>query len=188
MGLQADLAGQWVKTLKELSPNISRIALYFDPATAATMWPIHLRAAKSAALPLGIEVFETPVAQADEIERTMANCAKEPNSGVIVVPSPFAFSNRKLIIAAAEQHKIPTIYGIVEMVRSGGLISHGPDLRDQWESASSLVDRILRGTKPGDLPVQISTKLTLAINAKTARAISVAVPSVLRARADEVIE
>jgi putative tryptophan/tyrosine transport system substrate-binding protein len=137
---------------------------------------------------LGLETVPISIREADEIERGIANFARGPNDGLIVPVSARATSRKPLIIEQAARHRLPTVYPYRHFVASGGLISYGPDLADQYRRAAGYVDRILRGEKPADLPVQAPTKYELVINLKTARALGLEIPPTLLARADEVIE
>jgi putative ABC transport system substrate-binding protein len=188
MGFAPEIASKWVETLKEIAPSISRIAVMFNPTTNAETWQIHLRAARSAAGPRAITVLEAPVDTPEDVERAVAAYANEPSTGLIVVPSTFAFAHRQRIVEAAAHHRVPAIYGISPMVRSGGLLSHGPDVPAQWGVAAAPVDKILRGSKPADVPVQVSKKLSLVINVKASRALGLTVPPSMLARADDVVE
>jgi putative tryptophan/tyrosine transport system substrate-binding protein len=188
VGFQTEIAAKWVETLKVARPGLTRIAVMFNPATNAETWQGYMSAARLAAASSAIDILETPVDSPADIERTLAGFADQTNIGLIVVPLTFAFANRQLIATAAAQSKVPAIYGISPMVRSGGLLSLGPDVPAQWGMAAVHVDRLLRGGKPGEIPVQVSTKLALAINLKAAKALGLTLPRTLLARADEVIE
>ncbi len=123
-----------------------------------------------------------------DIGSVIAGVAKDPQAGMIVVPHPFPFANRDAVVAAMAEHRVPAIYGIAEMVRSGSLISYGQDLGAQWRMAACYIDQIVRNAKPADLPVQHATKYALAINARAAKALSLDVPANMLKRADEVID
>jgi putative tryptophan/tyrosine transport system substrate-binding protein len=147
-----------------------------------------LGAIQSAAPSFGVETSPVDVRDASEIERGIADFVRRPNGGLIVTTSPAAVVNRKLIINVAANHRLPAVYFLKDFVEEGGLISYGPDIADQYRRAAGYIDRILKGEKPADLPVQAPTKFDMAINIKTARALGLTVPPPLIARADEVIE
>ena len=130
---------------------------------------------------------EVRVDAAADIGRVVAGVAKDPEAGLIVVPHTFAFSNRDAVVAAMAEHKVPAVYGIAEMVRSGGLVSYGQDLADHWRLGAGYIDQILRGAKPGELPARFSTNYALAINTKAAKALDLVVPPAMLKRADEVV-
>lgn len=184
MGFQIDVAGQWLATLKEMVPGITCCGLFFNPATAVEMLPAHRRALKTAAESRVVELIEVQVNDATEIDGRVGSVARLANSGLIVVPTTFAFTHRDVIIAAISKHRIPAIYGISEMIKRGGLLSYGPDILEQWCAAASHVDRILRGERPSNLAVQLAPKTALTINLKTAEAFGLPVPAQMRARAD----
>jgi len=145
-------------------------------------------AIQSAAPALGVEVSPVNVRDASEIERALGAFARPGHGGLIVTASPLAFAHRDLIVALAAQHKLPAVYFARTFVLAGGLACHGPDVIDQYQRAAGYVDRILRGEKPADLPVQAPTKYELVVNLKTAKALGLTVPDLLLVRADEVIE
>ncbi len=181
------LSGKWLELLKEIAPNLARIAILREPAQAAGIGQF---AAIQATTPtsLGVELSPIDVLDAGEIERDVATFALESNGGLIVTGSSRAIAHRELIIMLAARHHLPAVYPFRYFVTSGGLISYGPDPTDQFRRAAGYVDRILKGEKAADLPVQSPTKYELAINLKTAKALGLTVPSSLLARADEVIE
>jgi putative tryptophan/tyrosine transport system substrate-binding protein len=172
--------------LKEIVLGLKRAAVLRDPAISSGLGLFG--AIQSAAPSLGLEVSAVNVRDAGEIERAVSSFARSPNGGLIVTPSALAGVHRKLIIALAAQHKLPAIYYERYYVKDGGLISYGADFHDQFRSAASYVDRILKGEKPADLPVQAPTKYQRVINLKTTKALGLTVPPSLLARADEVIE
>jgi putative tryptophan/tyrosine transport system substrate-binding protein len=179
------LSGKWLQLLKEVMPGMTRAAVLREAGGAGIgQWAVIQAAASSPAVEL------SPINAGDpaDIERAVAAFAREPNGGLIVVVSSWATVHRDLIIALAAKHRLPAIYPYRYFVASGGLVSYGPDLIDQYRRAAGYVDRILKGEKPADLPVQAPTKYELAINLKTAKALGLAVPATLLARADEVIE
>ena len=181
------LSGKWLELLKEIAPNLTRIAILRDPALAAGIGQF---AAIQATAPssLGVELSPIDVRDGGEIERDVAAFARESNGGLIVTASSGAAVHRELIIMLATRHRLPTVYPFRFFVTSGGLISYGPDPIDVFRRAAGYVDRILKGEKAADLPVQAPTKYELAINLKTAKALGLTLPPSLLARADEVIE
>jgi putative ABC transport system substrate-binding protein len=180
------IGAKWLELLKEIAPGVTRAAVLRDPAIAAG--PGQLAAIQGVAPSLGVELRPVGVLDANVIERDVTNFAREPNGGLIVTASPGSVFHRALIIALAARHRLPAIYNARFWAADGGLISYGPDLLDQFWRAAGYVDRILRGEKSADLPVQAPTKYELVINLKTAKAMSFIVPETLLARADEVIE
>jgi putative tryptophan/tyrosine transport system substrate-binding protein len=186
MDLEYGMAGKWLELLKQIASGVTRVAVLRDPATPTG--PAQFGVIQAVAPPLGMEVNPVNVRDASEIERAVGAVARFPNSGLIVTPSGWASVHRELIVKLAAQHKLPAVYFGRYFVAGGGLISYGPDLSDQYRRAAGYVDRILKGEKPADLPVQAPTKYELVINLKTAKALGLDVPPSLLARADEVIE
>ena len=180
------IAGKWLEVLKELAPGIRRAAIVHHPSIAANV--AFVRAAEAASSAFGVAVTAAAVRNAADIEETITRFAQEPNGGLVVAPAPPTFDNRELIVALAARFHLPTVYSYRFFVTSGGLVSYGIDGRDLWRDAAVYVDRILRGAKPGDLPVQLPTKYHLVINLKTAKALGLSVSSQFQQRADEVIE
>ena len=180
------LSTKWLELLKEIAPGVKRAAVLRDPAipSGTGQWG----AIQSAAPSLGVQVSPVNVRDAPEIERGVAAFARSGNGGVIVTGSPLSLVHRELIIALAARHKLPTVYFLRPFVTDGGLVSYGSDVADQARRAAGYVDRILRGEKPADLPVQAPTKYELVINLKTARALGLELPASVLARADEMIE
>jgi putative tryptophan/tyrosine transport system substrate-binding protein len=180
------LSGKWAELLKEIVPGVKRIGVLREPANPAGIgqWAI-IQAAATAA---GMEVSPLAVRDPGEIERGVASFAREPNGGLVVAVASSTNLHRGAIIASAARHRLPAVYAYRYFVTAGGLISYGPDLRAQYRHAANYVDRILKGEKPADLPVQAPTKYDLVINLKTAKALGLDVPPTLLARADEVIE
>jgi putative tryptophan/tyrosine transport system substrate-binding protein len=180
------LSGKWPELLKEIAPTIKRIGVLRDASNPAGIgqWAIIQATAGSA----GMELTPIPVRDAGEMERGVAAFAREPNGGLVVPVSASSTIHREPIVASAARHRLPAVYGYRYFVAAGGLISYGPDLLGQYKGAAGYVDRILRGEKPADLPVQAPTKYELVVNLKTARALGLEVPPTLLARADEVIE
>jgi putative tryptophan/tyrosine transport system substrate-binding protein len=181
------MLGKWLEVLKEIAPTVKRITLVFNPQTAP-YYPAFLRDFKAAPTTLAAELSATPVHDEAEVEAAVSAFAREPDGGLIAAPDPFINSHRALIVGLAERHRLPAIYGFQHFVKEGGLISYGPDTLDIVRRSASYVDRVLRGEKPGELPVQSPAKYELLINLKTAKALGLAVPTALRVRANEVIE
>jgi len=180
------ISGKWVELLKQIAPAVIRAAIIRDPAITAGIG--QFGAIQAVAPSLGVEVSPVNVRDAGEIERAVTAFARASNGGVIVTGSALAGVHRDLIITLAARHKLPAVYYARYFVAAGGLISYGPDFVDQYRQAASYVDRILKGEKPADLPVQAPTKYELVINLKTAKALGIEIPPTLLARADEVIE
>ena len=180
------LGGKWLELLKEIAPRVTRAAVFRDPTIAAG--PGQFAAIQAVAPSLGVELSPIDPRDADEIERAVATFARSANGGLIVTASPLAGVHRDLIFTLAAQHKLPAIYFGRYLVVGGGLISYGADFVEQHRRAAVYIDRILKGEKPGDLPVQAPTRYQLVINLKTAKALGIEVPPTLLGRADEVIE
>ena len=180
------IGAKWLELLKEIAPHVTRAAVIRDAAIASGIgqWG----AIQTAAPSFGVELRPVDVRDASEIERAIAAFARSPNGGLIVAASTLAVVHRDLIVTLAARHKLPAVYPSRFFVRSGGLIFYGPDSVEPHRRAAGCVDRILKGEKPADLPVQAPTKYELVINLKTARALGLDVPPTLLARADEVIE
>jgi putative ABC transport system substrate-binding protein len=180
------ISGKWLELLKEIAPGLKRAAVLRDPAIAAGTG--QFGAIQSVAPSFGVELSPFNVRDAAEIERAVTAFARSPNGGLIVPGSGLAAAHRDLIITLATRHKLPAVYFARYFVTDGGLISYGPDTVDLHRRAAGYVDRILKGEKPADLPVQAPTAYMLSINLQTARALGLDVPSTLLARADEVVE
>ncbi|MBV8110725.1 MAG: ABC transporter substrate-binding protein [Hyphomicrobiales bacterium] len=185
-GYEFALSGKWLELLKEVAPRVTRAAILRDPAIAAG--PAEFAAIQAVAPSFGVELRPLDVRDAGEVERTITAFAQGANGGLIVTGSVWASIHRKLIITLAAQHKLPAVYNTGYYATDGGLIGYGPDYSDLCRRAAGYVDRILKGEKPADLPVQAPTKYELVINLKTAKALGLTVPPQLLARADEVIE
>jgi putative tryptophan/tyrosine transport system substrate-binding protein len=186
MSYEFSIAGKWLELLKEIAPGVTRVAVLRDASQA---FATSLFAAMQTAAPsLGAEVIPVNMRNAAEIEQSVESFARSPNGGLIPVSSAAAVRHRDLIITLAARHKLPAIYWVRFFVAAGGLMSYGPDLVDQFRQAAGYVDRILKGEKAADLPVQASSKYELIINLKTAKALGLEVPPTLLARADEAIE
>ena len=180
------IGGKWLEMLKEIAPDVRRVAVVHHPNIAANV--AFVRAAEAAASTFGATVTAVGVRDKGDIEPALEDFAREPDGGLIVAPAPPTFDNRDLITALAARLRLPAVYSYRFFVTSGGLASYSLEGKDLWRAAASYVDRILRGEKPGDLPVQLPTKYYLVINLNTAKALGITVPRTLLARADEVIE
>jgi len=181
-----DLSAKWLELLKEIVPSVTRAVILRDSTIPTGIGQFAV--IQYVSRPVGVEVSPVEVRAAPEIERGVAAFARSANGGLIVAGSPLSLVHRELIIALAARHKLPAVYWERFFVTAGGLISYGPDQADQFRAAASYVNRILKGEKPADLPVQAPTKYELVINLKTAKALGLTVPPTLLARADEVIE
>jgi putative ABC transport system substrate-binding protein len=186
ISFEYSLAGKWLELLKEIAPRVTRAAVLRDAAVSPGIG--QFGAIQSVAPSLGVELSPVNVRDAAEIERAVAAFARSPNGCLIVTAGPSASRHRDLIIALAARHKLPAIYNERPFVAAGGLISYGPDYIDQYRRAAGYVDRILKGEKPANLPVQAPTKYELVINLKTAKELGLTVPPTVLARAGEVIE
>jgi putative tryptophan/tyrosine transport system substrate-binding protein len=181
------LAGKWLQTLKEIAPAVTRVALLFNPDTAPYA-QYYLSYIETSAPAFGVTANAAPIRSTTEIEAAIESQAHGVGGGLVVLPDTFTFSNRAAQIALAARHRLPAIYALRGQAIDGGLLSYGPDTIDLYRRAAGYVDRILKGEKPADLPVQAPTKYQLVINLKTAKALGLTVPDSLLARADEVIE
>jgi putative ABC transport system substrate-binding protein len=186
MLFEYSLSAKWLELLKQIAPRVTRAAVLRDPTNPAGS--AQFGAIQGAAQSLGMEVSPINVRDAGDIERAVAAFARSTNGGLIVTPSGRAAIHRDLIITLAAQHKLPAVYCERSFVAASGLMSYGPDYVDQYRHAAGYVDRILKGEKPADLPVQAPTKYQLVINLKTAKALGLTIPPTLLATADEVIE
>jgi putative ABC transport system substrate-binding protein len=184
---EPSMGGKWVELLKEIAPRTVRVALLFNPATGAHA-QFYMPSIQAAASSLAIQASAAPVHAKDEIEGVIAAQARNPGGGLIVVPDPFTTANRELISALAARYGVPAIHNATIFAESGGLIAFGSDFAEQFPQAAGYIDRILKGAKPTDLPVQQPTKFKLVINLKAAKALGLDVPLQLQQRADEVIE
>ena len=184
---EATLGGKWVDLLKDIAPNVVRMAMLFNPATAmfGDFW---LKPFKAAAASHSMEAIEAPVRDVSDLEVVIATQAREPNTGIIVMPESFTDAHRAEITSLVARYRIPAVYAYRFFTALGGLLSYGIDLADNFRRSATYVDRILRGEKPADLPVQAPTKYVLTINLKTAKALGLEVPFHLQQLADEVIE
>ena len=186
-GFEYSLSGKWLELLKEIAPNVTRVAVVRDSSQAAGIG--QYAAIQALASPsLGVELTPIDVRDPTEMERAIIAFAREPNGGLIVTAGNATVMHRKLIIALALQHRLPNVYAVRYYPASGGLASYGPDPIDMHRRAAAYVGRVLKGEKPADLPVQAPTKYELVINLKTAKALGITVPQTVLGRADEVIE
>jgi putative tryptophan/tyrosine transport system substrate-binding protein len=186
MMFEYNLSAKWLELLKQIAPTVTRAAVLRDPAITAGIGQFAV--IQSVASSVGIDVSAVNLGDAAEIERDIAEFARDPNGGLVVTASALATVNRDLIVALAARHKLPAVYVSRFYAAGGGLISYGPDFVDQFRRGAGYIDRILKGEKPSDLPVQAPNKYDLTINLKAAKALGIDVPLILQQRADEVIE
>jgi len=184
--LEFGLSGKWLELLKEISPDLKRVAIVRDPTIPSVM--AQLGAIQSAAPALGVDTSTINLNDANQIERSIVEFARSPHGGLIITATPSASIYRDQLIMLAARHKLPAVYFERNFVAAGGLISYGPDFIDQFRRAAGYVDRVLKGEKPANLPVQGPTKYELTINLKTAKMMGLSLPQSILARADEVIE
>jgi putative tryptophan/tyrosine transport system substrate-binding protein len=185
--LEGELGGKWLELLAEIAPGIKRAAMISNPDTGARHGSYYRPAFESAALSLKVEPISSPVYNDADIETVVTSLGREPRGGLVVMPDAFTWNNRAAIIRSAAQNNVPAVYWNSPYAREGGLLSYGVDNADLFRSSASYVDRILRGAKPADLPVQVPTKYETVVNLKTAKKLSLTVPPALLATADEVI-
>jgi putative ABC transport system substrate-binding protein len=183
---EASLGGKWLELLSEIAPELKRAAIMFNPDTVPIS--VYMPSFEAAARSLKVVLTTAPVHSDVEIETAIIALGREPGGGLVVAGDAFTVVHRAPITAAAARNNVPAVYGLSELVRDGGLLSYGPDQADTWRRAAPYVDRILRGAKPADLPVQLPTKFEMVVNLKTAKALGLAVPPSILLRADEVIE
>jgi putative ABC transport system substrate-binding protein len=186
--VESSMAGKWLELLKEVAPNIKRIAFIFDPRVAPGGGSYYTNLVRSVAPSFAVALTATPVHDATEIESAIEKFSREPNGGLLVLPDTTTRTNRGQIIALAARYRVPAIYDFRDMVVEGGLMSYGVDVADLIRRAAGYVDRVLKGAKPAELPVQLPTKFELVINLQTAKALGLEISSLLQQRADEVIE
>ncbi len=184
----ASIGGKWIELLKEIAPATINIAVMFDPETAAGGGSFFLRPLEAVAPILAVTLNPTPVRDPGQIESVLAGLGREPGGGLVVMPDNFTFVHRAFIVELAARHRVPAIYPSRNFATGGGLISYGADLPELYRRVASYVDRILKGAKPADLPVQSPDKIELVINLSVARALGLTVPRIMLARAHEVIE
>jgi putative ABC transport system substrate-binding protein len=186
-GNDPTIGGKWMELLKEIAPRTVRVALLSNPATAAPA-QFYMPSIQATASSFAVEVSATPVHSTDEIEGIIAGLSRNPGSGLIVMPDPFMVTSHELIIALAAQYHVPTIYNDPRHAESGGLISYGTNFLELFRQAAGYIDRILKGVKPGDLPIELPTKYELVINVKSAKALGLTIPESIHSLADKVIE
>jgi putative ABC transport system substrate-binding protein len=187
--LEPTLGGKWLELLAEIAPGLKRAAFMFNPDTAlASFASAFVTSLETAARSLKVEPIIAPVHSDVEIEQAIIALGREPIGGLVVIPDVFMVAHRVPIITAATRSNVPAVFWLSDVARDGGLLSYGPDPVDTYRRAATYVDRILRGEKPGDLPVQFPTKFEMVVNLKTAKALGLTVPQSILLRADEVIE
>jgi putative ABC transport system substrate-binding protein len=180
------LGGKWLELLSEIAPGLKRVAFMFNPDTAPVS--AFMPSLETAARSLKLMPIIAPVHSDLEIETAINDLGREPGGGLVVMPDPYLAAHDAPVVSAASRNNVPAVYNVSSFARDGGLLSYGPDVVDLWRRAASYVDRILRGEKPGDLPVQLPTKFEMVVNLKTAKALGLTVPQSILLRADEVIE
>jgi len=186
INIEAGMGGKWLELLNEIAPGIQRAAIMFSPDTATASY--YMPSLEAAARSLGVTPIAAPVRSDADIETTITMLGREPGGGLILPPDGFTTAHRGLITSLAEQAHVPLVAAVASLAREGGLLSYGPDSVDIYRRAASYVDRILRGTKPAELPVQVPVKFEMMVNAKTAKALGLSLPQSILLRADEVIE
>lgn len=184
------MGSKWVELIREIAPSVQRVAMLFNPATAnaGARGGVYLESMKAAASALGLELVVSPVSDPSEIDGAFAAVAEHPGGAIAVMPNVFTAANQERIVAQAARFRVPTVYPLSHFVTAGGLMSYGIDYTDQFRLAASYADRILRGAKPADLPVQQPTKFELMINRKTAKELGLTIPASLLATADALID
>jgi putative ABC transport system substrate-binding protein len=181
------MVGKWLEMLKEAAPRVSRAVLMFSPDMSPQYY-LYLRSFEAVPRSIAVEVTASPVRDEGEVEAAMTNLGREAGGGLIVAPDAFTIVHHQLFIGLAQQHRLPAVYAHRASVARGALMSYGPDPYDLFRRSASYVDRILKGAKPADLPVQQPTKFELAINLRTAKTLGLQIPDKLLALADEVVE
>jgi ABC-type uncharacterized transport system substrate-binding protein len=187
VSLEPTMAGKWLELLKEIEPRVVRVAFLFNPATASYAG-YYLTPFKAAAPSFAVEAIAAPVHDSSELESVVAALAREPNGGFIAMPDSFLIAHRAEVTSLAARHRLPAVYPFRHFTEVGGLLSYGSDQLDNYRRAASYADRILKGEKPSELPVQVPVKFEMTVNLKTAKALGLEVPPMLLARADVVIE
>jgi putative ABC transport system substrate-binding protein len=187
LNLEASMTGKWLELLKEIAPRVVRVAIFFNPSTAPYA-EIYLNPFKAAAASLGMQAIVAPVRDMTEIDTVIAAQARDPNGGLMVMPDGFMFAHHAEIASLAARYRIPAVSSYRAFAKAGGLLSYGNDILDNYRRAATYADRILKGEKPSELPVQFPVKFELVINLPTAKALGLDVPASVLARADEVIE
>jgi putative tryptophan/tyrosine transport system substrate-binding protein len=182
------MAGKWLELLREIAPTLKRAAIIFNPDTAPYIESYYLPVVEAGARALKVELISAPVRSDPEIEKAIVSLFREPGGGLVGLPDAFMYDHHWTIISLALQNNVPTVHWVTRFTRDGGLLSYGPDTADLYRRAATYVDRILRGAKPMDLPVQLPVKYHMAVNIKTAKTLGLTVPPSILLRADEVIE
>jgi putative tryptophan/tyrosine transport system substrate-binding protein len=185
--MEPSISGKWVELLKEIAPRVSRVAVLFNPATTPYA-PIYLKPFKAAATSLGLQAMEAPVHSVTDLESIVAAESRIPNGGLVVIPDGFLNVHRAEIVELAARYRVPAVYPWRFFPDIGGLLSYGSDQRELFRVAATYIDRILRGAKPSELPVQAPVKYELVVNLRTAKALGLDVPLFFQQRADDVIE
>jgi putative ABC transport system substrate-binding protein len=185
---EASLGGKWLELLSEIAPGFKRVLIMFNPEPNTSQAPLYMPSFETAARALKVEAITAPVHDELEIEMAIIALGREPGGGLVVMPDVFMSTHRAPIIFAAARNNVPAVYATSDFAKDGGLLSYGSDPVDNFRRAASYVDRILRGAKPGDLPVQFPTKFEMVVNLKTAKALGLTVPQSILLTADEVIE
>jgi putative tryptophan/tyrosine transport system substrate-binding protein len=186
--MEASMAGKWVELLKEIAPNVTKVTAMFNPHSSPGRGAYFLGPMQTAAASFGVQVVAAPVGGKATIESVLAELARQPDGGLIVTSDIFLIKHRVEITSLAARHRIPAIYPFRMFAEVGGLVSYGSDLIDNYRRAATYADRILKGAKPNELPVQAPVKFELIVNLKTARALNISVPLPIQQRADEMIE
>jgi putative ABC transport system substrate-binding protein len=181
------MGGKWLQLIKNVAPGVTRTAVIFNPETAP-YWPGYVHPAEAAAGPIGIKLVATPVRDRSEVESALLAQAREPGGSIIVLPDSFTISHREWFISPSARHLLPAVYPYRTFALDGGLIVYGPDIADLYRRSAHYVDRILRGEKPAELPVEQPNKFELIINLKTAKAFGLTIPEILLATANELID
>jgi putative ABC transport system substrate-binding protein len=185
---EASMAAKWLELLKEIATRLRNVGVLFNPQTAVSGGAYFLEPIKAAAPAFGVAIVEMAVRTVGETEAAIAALAREPDPALLVPPDVFLVANRVAVIALASQHRLPAVYSFRNMAREGGLMSYGVDIADLYRRSASYVDRVLKGTPAGELPIQTPTKFELAVNLKTAKVLGLEAPATLLTRADELIE
>jgi putative ABC transport system substrate-binding protein len=185
--LEYSMVGKSLEMLKQIAPRTARVAVMFNPDTYP-YYEIHLKSFEAVARQLSLELFAAPVRSAAEVDEAVAKLGRQSGSALLVTPDPYMLVHRDAAIRAAAQYGVPATYSYRQMVQEGGLTSYGADANDIFRRSASYINRILKGTPPGDLPAQAPVKFEIAVNLKTAKALGLTVPPTLLATADEVIE
>jgi putative ABC transport system substrate-binding protein len=187
INMEPTMASKWLELLKEIAPHVNRVAFLFNPATAPYL-EYYLNPLKAAAASFGVEAIVAPIGDMSELETAVAAQAREPNGSLIMMPDFFTLSHRADVTSLAARYRLPAVYPFRQFAEAGGMLSYGNDTTDNYRRAATYVDRILKGAKPSELPVQAPVKFQLLINLKAAKALGLKIPESLLARADEVIE